>query len=905
MNKINTEVSIESPNDRPTVHLICNAHLDPVWQWRWEEGASEALATFRTAVDILGDHPGLIFCHNEAVLYQWVERLDPALFAEIRRLVRAGRWAVSGGWFLQPDTNLPGTESLIRQMAEGRRYFTEKFGARPRVAYNFDSFGHSAGLPQLLRLAGYEMYIHMRPQADELALPADLYRWRGADGTVIPAFRISVGLYHTERDNIEARLRAGVALALELGRDVPVFWGLGDHGGGATRADLRTIDAFIKDEGRVRVIHSTPDRFFDAVRGAAAVAPVFDGELERVFTGCYTSLSRLKRRAVRNLGTLVQSEAVASAAWWLRGGSFPAETLREAWRLHLFNDFHDVITGTCVEPAEADALDQYGRSEDIARGVRLGAVAALNPLRGISRTLVRGGIANSAIPVTVVNGVPAPGRVPVEFECMADYRPFWKGEWHLRLFRPDGREAPCQEEQPEALLPFNGWRRRLCFVDRLPGVGLARYEVRAFEGPAPATAAATGGHVPRGSGLPKRAAPSANVPILRIGRESGLVTSLKTAGGRECLAGPLLEPIVVEDTADSWGTGRWSYRKVVGSFKPVGPPRVVASGPVRTVTRTVFCFRKSRLVMDVLSYPDWPVLEFRLRVTWNEDRRRLKLSVPTRFRGASVLCEVPGAAVSRPADGEEHVHGRWLLIEGLAGGREAALGVVNSGQPGYDLSGGEVRLSVLRSAAYCHERGFSLADRGEEGTRPSRLGTFSPISAPAWKSSDIGVHDVRLLVAAGEPDDVRAILPSLADHLSAPPAAYAHLPFGGGKGGSEPKGKRGHVQRVHVPGALAITLLSLSPASVRVLACKPSWDSRALVIRVQEAVGKRTRASLTIALPIDEGVRTAGIYPQRHKRGHVQRVHVPLCLKAFEIKTVRVETDGTSREVSLIEEAPA
>ena len=82
------------------------------------------------------------------------------------------------------------------------------------MAYNFDSFGHSAGLPQLLRQAGYEMYIHMRPQEPELQLPADLYRWRGVDGSEILALRIAVGLYHTERDNIEQRLEEGTALAL-------------------------------------------------------------------------------------------------------------------------------------------------------------------------------------------------------------------------------------------------------------------------------------------------------------------------------------------------------------------------------------------------------------------------------------------------------------------------------------------------------------------------------------------------------------------------------------------------------------------------------------------------------------------------------------------------------------------
>lgn len=220
---------------KPTVHLICNAHLDPVWQWRWEEGASEAVATFRIAAELLRERRDLVFCHNEAVLYRWVERLDPALFGEIKRLVRAGRWAVSGGWSLQPDVNMPGIESTIRQIAEGRAYFRGAFGVVPRVAYNFDSFGHGAGLPQVLRQAGYEMYIHMRPQAGELELPSDLYRWRGADGSEILAYRIPVGLYHTEYDNIGGRLEKGTALALEKGRDIALFWGIGDHGGGPTR----------------------------------------------------------------------------------------------------------------------------------------------------------------------------------------------------------------------------------------------------------------------------------------------------------------------------------------------------------------------------------------------------------------------------------------------------------------------------------------------------------------------------------------------------------------------------------------------------------------------------------------------------------------------------------------------
>jgi alpha-mannosidase len=535
--------------EKPSVHLICNAHLDPVWQWRWEEGCAEALSTFRTAVSLLQEHNDLIFNHNEALLYRWVREHDRRLFEEIQRLVKAGRWAVSGGWHLQPDVNLPGTESLIRHIQEGRSFFKKHFHVTPKVAYNFDSFGHSGGLPQILVQSGYRMYIHMRPQPDQLELPSDLYRWQGVDGSEILCYRIAVGLYHTEYDNLDQRLAEGVELALKLERDVPVFWGLGDHGGGATQEDLAGIDGFVAREDRVKIFHSTPDRFYRAVKKAGADAPVFQGGLQQVFTGCYTSLARLKRRAVESAGLLRQAEAAAAAAWWAAATPFPNKGLAQAWRDHLFNDFHDILPGTCIEPAERDALDRYGRVSESAREIRLRAIAGLN----------QGAAEEHAIPVTVLNTTPGLGKTPIEVEFMLDHRPKWSGEWHARLFRTDGTPVPSQEEQPEALLPFNGWRRKLVFLDRLPGVGVARYFIEVREGRAPA----------------HRSKPALN---LLFSRKSGLVEKLSAAAGCQVLSGPLMRPLVIKDTADSWGTDRSAYREGADRFRLVpGSAGVVES----------------------------------------------------------------------------------------------------------------------------------------------------------------------------------------------------------------------------------------------------------------------------------------------------------------------------------------
>ena len=829
---------------RPTLHLICSAHLDPVWQWRWEEGAAEALATFRHAVEILDECNDLIFNHNEAVLYQWVERCDRGLFREIRRLVRQGKWWPSGGWYLQPDVNLPGLESVIRQMAEGRRYFREKFGARPRVAYNFDSFGHSSGLPQILKQAGYKMYIHMRPQSGELELPADLYRWRGVDGSEVLTYRIAVGLYHTEYDNIGRRLEEGTALALKLNRDVPVFWGIGDHGGGATREDLKKIRSFIQKEARVRIVHSTPERLYEALKGAAKNAPVVEGDLQRVFTGCYTSLSRLKRQAQKSLGLLVQTEALRAASWWTRGQTFPAEELRAAWKDHLFNDFHDILPGSCTEPAEQDALALYGRVEDSVRRLRLDAAAAFN--RGPTRKL--------SIPLTVLNANPSCPAAPLEVEAMAGHRPLWKGKWHLRLFRLDGTEIPCQEEQPESLLPFHDWRRRVSFMAELPGVGVSHYEIRAFKGKRPGPSRDT----------KKREGGLHPYLIYKFDKYTGLITALR-AGGLNCLAGPLLQPLVIDDDGDSWGTDRSSYRTIAGVFKQRGRPKIIQTGPVRTITESVFIYKKSRIVLQTIFAPAWPVLEFRLRIYWNEESKRLKLSLPTLFKAPSLLAEIPGGAAVRPADGQEYVHGRWLLVEGSLDGKDVALGVVNSGQHGFDFHDGEIRLSVLRSAAYCHEQGFKL------GKSPSR------------KFADIGVHEVRLLVTAGDPRKVRPTLPGLADWLSAPPFALAHLPIGCPAAKKNPRLPAGQAE--------GLEFLSLEPPNIRLTACKKSENGKALIVRLHEAAGIRSKCRLTLN------------WGEHIEFNKLSFLYVgPMMFKPYEIKTIRVEKSGRSREVSLIDE---
>ncbi|MCJ7612661.1 MAG: hypothetical protein MUP19_10400, partial [Candidatus Aminicenantes bacterium] len=331
----------------------------------------------------------------------------------------------------------------------------------------------------------------------------------------------------------------------------------------------------------------------------------------------------------------------------------------------------------------------------------------------------------------------------------------------------------------------------------------------------------------------------------------GLVRSLDAGEGRNVLRGLLLEPLVVEDLGDSWGADVWNYKKILGRFKPEGKPRIVQEGPVRRITESVLSYGRSRVVFRTIAYTERPVLEFRLRVIWAEEKKRLKLSVPTVIDAPYVLAEVPGGAINRPADGEEHVHGAWLFLKGEIKGREVGLGLANNGQPGFDFFKGEVRLSVLRSAAYCHDKGFSLGE------------------SPARKYMDQGVHDIGLVVTVGGARDVLESLPSLADRLNAPPPAYAHLPFGSYRPADSQAVRAG------------MDWLRLDAPNVGLLACKQSEDGEALIIRLQEAAGLPTRAILSLG---------------------EMSVEAALDFRPFEIKTIRIERSGAWRETDVIKE---
>lgn len=674
-----------------TIYLVCNAHLDPVWLWEWEEGAAEALSTFRVAAELCEAGYGLVFNHNEAVLYQWVESYEPALFARIQRLVREGKWHIMGGWFLQPDCNMPSGESFVRQILAGRHYFRRKFGVDPHTAINFDPFGHTRGLVQILAKSGYDSYLFCRPGQNDCPLPGHDFLWIGYDGSEIMASR-SLDGYNSAlgkaREKIERRLKD-----FPPGESCCLLWGVGDHGGGPSRQDLAAIRDLIAATPDCRILHATPEDYAADLARRRPQLPRHERDLNAWAVGCYSSQVRLKQAHRRLENELYMVEKMAVHAALLGRLDYPADALREAERDLLFGEFHDILPGSSIQPVEDMSLRVFHHGLETLSRVRTQAFFALAQGQPAA--------SEGSIPVLVYNPHPFPVRALVECEFqMADQN--WQPVFTDFTAYAGASPLPTQIEKEDSNLNLD-WRKRLVFQAELQPAQINRFDCRPRVLPA----------------KPVPAQPAPGTPIrfdngrlrVEIDTRTGLLNDFALDGVPYLKRGAC-RPLVLADNEDPWGMTVRSFRRVAGRFRLMSPAegtrfsglkgaplpsvRVIEDGPVRLVVEALFRYRESFLVAHYKLPRQGTEMELLLRVHWNQKDQMLKLALPLR-RATGLLGQVAYGSGELPADGNEAVAQKWLAVPRADGTLFTCL---NDGSYGADFAAGELRLSLLRSPAY-------------------------------------------------------------------------------------------------------------------------------------------------------------------------------------------------------------
>ena len=584
------------------VHMIGNAHIDPVWLWPWQAGADEALATMSSAADRCDEYPEFIFTRGEAWLYQQVEKLHPELFKRIRKHVERGQWHITGGQFLQPDLNLPTEAGLHRQIVHGQRYFRDRFGIAPTTGYNVDSFGHTASLPDILVAHGYTGYVFRRPEQHQVPLPANTFVWRGVKGGEVIAFRISPG-YVANFAELTGQVKIAIESADPAIGHTMCFYGVGNHGGGPSKAMIEWIIAHRHSFEGHELIFSTPQAFMDAIADKRDRLPRVSVELQHTFPGCYSVMHDIKSAQRHGEHLLDQAEhaAVAFASDEAERRSSLAR-IEQAWDDLLFTEFHDILTGTSIPSAWGSVRAMQGRARIAAEEV-LFEVTRRWSYRVLPRV--------NEHQIIAINTHDAPFRGFVEAEPYLDFDD-WRGRW---LCDERGKSVRFQEIQPESnqLIPRILFPAEIAADWRPPVPGAQRSAPQRNRS---ARNAITASKRQLSNGL------------LAISLGAGGISQIALRGvnllGRGGIGLHLRH-----DSTDTWTfhTDRWA--EAVEARLGGGAWQVEESGPLRGRVRMDARLRNSRVTWTVSLYEGEPRVEIDLVV--NFDERFTLLQMPVRL----------------------------------------------------------------------------------------------------------------------------------------------------------------------------------------------------------------------------------------------------------------------------------
>ena len=630
------------------IHLIGNAHIDPVWLWEWQEGFAEIKATFKSALDRMREFDDFKFTSACGAYYMWIEKSDPAMFAEIQKRVREGRWCITGGWFIQPDCNIPCGESFARHALITQRYFIEKFGKPAITGYNVDSFGHNGNLPQILRNSRMKNYVFMRPAKHEKTLPQNLFKWESADGSYVNTYRIPF-YYNIDGDRRPMSFFDDIA-KIDEESDQMAFYGVGNHGGGPTVELLNRMHETLSE----RFIYSDPDSFFDSQD--MTKTPSICDDLQFHAKGCYSAYSEIKKNNRLAENKLLVSERASVLSKRLVNTEYPHTDLKYAWERVLFNQFHDILCGCSIREALDDARVVHGEAISIADRI---TNFACQQISWQIDTLC-GEEDKNFVPTEMAERIGAPLVIfnPSAYERKAIVR---IRDPHSRIIYnkikdAEGNEVAVQMVRDSKTDKHKKFAR--IFEAKVAPFGYTVYrmfntpDITPFENPFEFTDT------------------SMSNSLIRVGfdSESGEICSIiDKRSGKELLSAPAETALYDDEKNDTWAHGTVYFKDRVQTTVQ-GHVRVTERGPVRAAIRSEQSFENSTLIRDYYIYPDSDVIDVSVKIDFHEKFRVLKFLFPIASVNAKAYCKIPFGHIERANDGAEQVCGDWIAMKDENGG---------------------------------------------------------------------------------------------------------------------------------------------------------------------------------------------------------------------------------------------
>lgn len=699
-----------------SLHLTGNSHIDAAWKWPWIESVQVVRNTFGTALQLMNEYPSYTFTQSAAAYNDWMAKYYPDIDAGIKKRIKEGRWEVVGGMWVEPDLNMPDGESTARSLLLGERWYSKHYGVDVRVGWNPDSFGYNWQLPQIYKESGIDYFVTQKMAwSDTNQLPFKLFWWESPDGSKVLTY-----FPHGYSNKILNPTRLAVDFA-QARKDVPSLtemmdlYGVGDHGGGPTRAMLDqglhwmepdkvvpvmkfgTALSYFQSLEKQLVSQSPLWNYQSIAKGYApppvpsagrVEIPTWKDELYLEFhRGTYTTQSHMKKEIRQSSEQVLDAEKYASLAW-LAGDAYPGSQLTEAWKKVTFNNFHDLAAGSGVAAIYKDAqasYDEVRRATDQISSTALHAIVSQvntlpQPVSAIEKT----------VPVFVFNplGWSRSGTITVNVQMR-------EPEAAVSVLDPQGNVLPAQILQKDAK---TNTIKLLIEAKNVPSMGYEVLQVVTGERHLLTHVRASGNMIEN------------DLLRIEVDPKTGCITSLydKKANFETLVPGSCGNELQAfsDNPArfDAWNIDPRTIAESPMLLTHVDSVRVVQSGPVRAAIRIERTWQHSKFVQEIQLDAGSDEAVVVNDIDWHERHILLKTAFALTATSPFATYEIPFGSIQRPTTrNNSWEQAKWevpALKWADLGSESHGFSLINESKFGYDAKGNVLRLSLLRAPAF-------------------------------------------------------------------------------------------------------------------------------------------------------------------------------------------------------------
>ncbi|MFZ0746315.1 MAG: glycoside hydrolase family 38 C-terminal domain-containing protein [Terracidiphilus sp.] len=833
-----------------TLHLTGNSHIDAAWLWPWTETVDVVKRTFGTALQLMNEYPDYTYTQSAAQYNAWIADKYPQMNDEIKQRIKEGRWEIVGGMWVEPDLNMPDGEAQVRSILVGKRWFQKEYGVDVRIGWNPDSFGYTWQLPQIYKRSGIDYFVTQKTAwNDTNQFPFKLFWWESPDGskvlTYFPHDYANNNLNPVRLSNDFTIARAhtpGLTGMMDL-------YGIGDHGGGPTRAILDegvhwmqadkvvptmkfgTAQSYFT-EFEKKVVSDPRVWDYDSIaKGYEPPATPPDGQVaiptwksELYFEyhrGVMTTQADHKRNMRDSEEWALNAEKFASLAW-LDGSPYPGDELTEAWKKITFNDFHDLAAGSGIGIIYKEAQQDFDQVHWATNEISQKAVKTL--AAGIDTQV------SSGVPVLVLNPLAWERSGPVTVDVQLPSA----AAGGVSVLDSANRVVPSQTLESN---PKTHSFRVLIEANKVPSLGYQVLHV-------------VPGVKPFASDLKAEGLTLENSALkVTVDPQTGCITSLydkktsfETLAPGAC--GNQLQTFKdLPKDYDAWNIDPGTLDHFT-SIDKADSVELVGKGPLRAAIRVTHTWQSSKFVQEITLDAGADQVDVVNDVDWHETHVLLKAAFPLAATSNKATYEIPYGTIQRPTTRNNSWEQAQFEVPVLRwadlGDGQHGFSLLNNSKYGYDDKDNVLRISLLRSPVWPDPE----ADRGHQH--------FTYALYPHggdWKQA--------LTVRHGYEYNYKLQATQVQGHTGSLPAQYAYV--------------------------------TVTPENVVLTALKKAEDANGLIFRVYEWAGK----SSDVQIHVPKGATGATVTNLMEKpEGSTLPVAdgtVTVPIHPYEILTVRVD----------------